>query len=1274
MLGELHHPASQLPSVPGEVSSCPGPNPSVCFGKATELLGPQSVSTLKRLKPGEARQLEHQTQNILPQLYQSLIDEPKVRLIEVACSPDSILSQVMQDTTKCPQSAMRLSIWNQHDLCTGSGVKSVLDKIDHHDPSHVWLAPECGPYSVMQNINQRTPEQKEELAAKRRMALKQYVGSAVIFRYCQQRGIHVTWELSQSCQAWRLPLIQRLMKQCEPFVSIIRGCQVNLRDPKGNFISKGWKIMTTHALLASRMDLPCSCAPNTLHVPCEGQLTRSTAFYTKEFAKRVCDAILRGTSKELIHRELNGRSTQTPKFGQGTICTCEESKYHEAEVVCGHCNSHVCHQQSVDVCAVDTKGPQISNMMSSEEIQRRLYLLHSATGHGPIRYLSKLLKQRNVSPKVLAEVEKFSCPVCQERVKPVPRNLASLEPLPPKFATVSADVGHWHHPVTKEKWQFLVMIDEGSRFRVARMVSKGKQQHLSAAQFVDVFGESWVEYFGHPLTLRLDPDGAFRSHELGDYCDRYHIFLDLIPGEAHWKLAACERSIRSIKAILEAIVDDQPDVSAQEALSEAVKTLNHRDLVRGYSPVQHILGKAPDETGRFLSTADSRCSDLVSETPAQGHERSQHLRDVAEKALLEWNAQQRLQRATHSKHRRCLDFQAGELVYIWRQQLTGQDAQQNKAGKGRFVGPARILATESVRDESGELRKGSSVWLVRGRRLLKCCPEQLRRASDREVIIAELHDPDPATTWDFPKVAQQLGGNDFDDMTEVPTEEEWQRAMDPQHDWQPTIRYRQKSGPPTEHRSRSPVRGQRPTEIHDSPAGNVSGTRSRSPHRSQPAVGFVPSGHWTELVHQSYFSDTPEVESTVPFSTGGAIQIEVEMPQHRNATEKILQDLPAFFAAAFKKRAVEVSERRLTDEERLQFGQAKAIEVSNFLSARAFESIPSHIKVKRDDAVRMRWILTWKQKEDGSRKAKARAVLLGYQDPKYEQRATMSPTTTRQTRQLQLQIAASMGYITQKGDVTGAFLQSREYPDDLLCIPCPEICQAMGLAPESVTRVRRACYGLVDAPLEWYRSICQFFETLGLQRCWSDPCCWKLVVQGKLHGIISGHVDDFLFSGAPDDPIWNKTVSAIQKEYRWGDWEKDKFVQCGVLIECNNDGTYALSQEKYVEELKYIPIRAHRKRDRNAETDEFEKSQLRTLLGGISWHAQQVAPHFSADVSVLLSEVSRSSVETLFKANKLLDQVKHMKQHRMLIHKIPTKEWYLYAWADAASPKPSRRW
>ncbi|CAE7406995.1 RE2, partial [Symbiodinium sp. KB8] len=114
-------------------------------------------------------------------------------------------------------------------------------------------------------------------------------------------------------------------------------------------------------------------------------------------------------------------------------------------------------------------------------------------------------------------------------------------------------------------------------------------------------------------------------------------------------------------------------------------------------------------------------------------------------------------------------------------------------------------------------------------------------------------------------------------------------------------------------------------------------------------------------------------------------------------------------------------------------------------------------------------------------KAKARAVLLGYQDPKYEHRATTAPVMTRQTRQMQLQLTTMRKWQLQKGDVSGAFLQGREYPDELFCVPCPEICQAMGLAEGTVTRLRRACYGLVDAPLEWYRTVDSFLQELGLE-------------------------------------------------------------------------------------------------------------------------------------------------------------------------------------------------
>ena len=101
--------------------------------------------------------------------------------------------------------------------------------------------------------------------------------------------------------------------------------------------------------------------------------------------------------------------------------------------------------------------------------------------------------------------------------------------------------------------------------------------------------------------------------------------------------------------------------------------------------------------------------------------------------------------------------------------------------------------------------------------------------------------------------------------------------------------------------------------------------------------------------------------------------------------------------------------------------------------------------------------------------------------------------------------------------------------------------------------------------------------------------------------------------------------------------------------------------------MQYINIRASRRRGKHAATDSFEKTQLRALLGGISWHAQQVAPHFAADVSLMLSEINSSTVETLLRANQLLDQVKNMRKNYLVIHKIPLSELMLVAWADAAS-------
>ncbi|CAE7362999.1 RE1, partial [Symbiodinium sp. CCMP2456] len=472
--------------------------------------------------------------------------------------------------------------------------------------------------------------------------------------------------------------------------------------------------------------------------------------------------------------------------------------------------------------------------------------------------------------------------------------------------------------------------------------------------------EGWVQYFGHPRCLRLDPAGAFRSAAVEEWCDKHSIFLDIIPGEAHWKVGVVENAVRGAKEVMTKLCQYDPDISAAEALAEAITTFNHKEIVRGYSPAQHVLGQAPDETGRFIPSSNLPHPGLLVENPNGEVERSVKQRAEAEKALSDWNAGQRLMRAKHSRHRPSYDYVPGELVYYWRTQDSNKGRRQPGGKHGRFLGPARILATETRQGEDGK--------------------------EDTE---------------------NQAAG-------EAPRE-----------------------------RSRSRGRG----------------SSEAAPSRE------LPSAWWSTVAERHW----PEQKSGYWDDKAAAVAVEIDMPDTQRGCDRALRDLGAYFIGSMKRRAIELSERKMSPEERESFRGAKAIEVRNFVASKAFEVLPDHLKPDRSQAIGMRWILTWKLREDGSRKAKARAVLLGYQDEAYEHRSTTSPVMTRQTRQLLLQLAAWKRWKVQKGDVTGAFLQSRQYPDRLFCIPCPEICQALGIPEGSVTKVQKACYGLVDAPLEWYR-------------------------------------------------------------------------------------------------------------------------------------------------------------------------------------------------------------
>ena len=60
---------------------------------------------------------------------------------------------------------------------------------------------------------------------------------------------------------------------------------------------------------------------------------------------------------------------------------------------------------------------------------------------------------------------------------------------------------------------------------------------------------------------------------------------------------------------------------------------------------------------------------------------------------------------------------------------------------------------------------------------------------------------------------------------------------------------------------------------------------------------------------------------------------------------------------------------------------------------------------------------------------------------------------------------------TQQGDISAAFLQCDQLEKDLWVVPTREICQGLGVLEGTVTNLQQAAYGLVEAPLWWYKGV-----------------------------------------------------------------------------------------------------------------------------------------------------------------------------------------------------------
>ena len=431
------------------------------------------------------------------------------------------------------------------------------------------------------------------------------------------------------------------------------------------------------------------------------------------------------------------------------------------------------------------------------------------------------------------------------------------------------------------------------------------------------------------------------------------------------------------------------------------------------------------------------------------------------------------------------------------------------------------------------------------------------------------------------------------------------------------------------------------------------------PSRQNPGGGSTSHRDSPDDMDLHAFYATEENRTTV--------EIDIEMPSSKRGWKKFAANPEAYICSMMKRKQLEVNEKKLSKEEMLEFITAKQKEVRNFVASECFEA--ARKQVDESKVVGMRWLLSWKFDEDNNRKAKARAIVLGYQDPRYSERPTAAPTPSRAGRQLFLQMTAWKQWVLEKGDISGAFLQGDDLKEELWCRPVREITEAYGLPPDSVMLMKKAAYGLVQAPLHWHESVNKFLQTLGYQQLEVEPCCW---IWKDSHGVvrsaIHAHVDDFMFAGAAGCSEHQRLMqAALRNRFKWGTWETQQFVQCGIEIQQNSDFSIEMKQSKFIQELEEIHLSRDRSRLTESPTTKAEKTLLRGALGSLSWLTGQTVFIFAVDVNILLTKIPSSTVADINDTNKLIRNIKRTADQVYKIHAFPpTEELELAVWTDAA--------
>ena len=709
-----------------------------------ELAGGQSLTNYDGGEPlGEATRqqlLASTTEFNLGSSIRALQDFSKPFLCwEVCCRATSLLTSTLH---REGLAAERKTLETGYDLDKKENIQRLEEEAWRRIPSKAWFSLMCTAVTSIQNLNQRDYKQVEDLRKKRQKCRKQLRGAIAIIWAILQASFgasHFYFEWPKNAyQGWQLPELRLFIQQFEKvfgklFFVQIDGCMHGMMSPDRWPIQKSWLIMTNDQEFADRCYTKCDGShqhrPGGM-VGMGSQAVHQTGFYPPSMVTAIVKCwksqLHRGNNFNM--KEVSLALQQMEDVEIYAVDDEQAPKYDKVAADDGVSQSNAVTENK----QVPKNKRYITDKTQQDHAWSLLHRLHRAAGHPANRALARLCQDRGMPPWLVQMAQDLRCQACEETKKGGQMTLpVSVGDKPVPWQVLGLDVFEVVFPKQKVKARFLLMTCLVMRLTSVQLLWQGDINQAgtdSGEKMVNAFTEGWLLHRPRPEWCLVDPQTSLSKGAFPSFCHSAGIGVAVTPGEAHWQHGATESMVKSIKSTMRRIRNERPQLAPKLVGALASLAENHTDKVKGYTPVQWAYGSDcsqwhaehdPLEVNKQHSLSTSEFWQL------------QKNRDRAEQIHREELARQRVVRLNNAAPRPTSAYAVGDWVCVWRKS-TIRARRKAEDTEPRFFGPGRVAMIEPAVMPEG---KASVIWVLMGTSVWRCAPEQLRSATEQEIVM-----------------------------------------------------------------------------------------------------------------------------------------------------------------------------------------------------------------------------------------------------------------------------------------------------------------------------------------------------------------------------------------------------------------------------------------------------------------------------------------------------------------------------------------------------------